>query len=156
MVRSKGEIKMPKIGHVHLKVSDLEESMRFYTGIFKLKISERVENFVFLSFGKEHHDLALQEHKNAQRPSENMTGLYHFAVELENLKELAKIYFRLRKSRIECSPVEHGISKAIYLEDPDGNGIEIYVDTRKQSGKKKWHGMSRFISEEEFNGYAKN
>ncbi len=140
--------KMPKIGHVHLKVSNLKKSEEFYTKVFKLKIAERMANYIFLTFGKEHHDLALQEHKNAKKPEEDSAGLYHFAIELNNLKELADIYFKLKKMSIQFSPIDHGISKAIYLSDPDGNGIEIYVDTRNE--KKDWEGMSRFIQEEEF------
>ena len=139
---------MPKIGHVHLKVSDLKKAEEFYTKIFGLKVTERVANYLFLTFGKEHHDLALQGHKNARHPSQDMTGLYHFAVELENLKQLAGIYFKLKKLNIDFTPVDHGISKTIYLADPDGNGIEVYVDARKE--RKKWDGMSKFIQEGEF------
>lgn len=139
---------MPKIGHVHLKVSDLRKAEGFYTKVFGFKVSERVANYLFLTFGKEHHDLALQEHKNAKHPSEDMTGLYHFAVELENLKQLANIYFRLKKHNINFSPIDHGISKTIYFSDPDGNGIEVYIDTRNE--RKKWSGMSSFIPEEDF------
>ena len=139
---------MPKIGHVHLKVSDLKKTEEFYTRVFGLKVSERVENYLFLTFGKEHHDLALQEIRNAEHPPEDMTGLYHFAVEFDNMKELAEIYFRLKKHKVPFSPVDHGISKTIYFSDPDGNGIECYVDTRK--GRKEWRGMSALITEEEF------
>jgi len=139
---------MPKIGHVHLKVSNLKKAEEFYTNIFGFKVSERVENYLFLTFGKEHHDLALQEYKNAKKPSENMTGLYHFAVELENLRQLADIYFKLKKHNIKFSPIDHGISKTIYFSDPDENGIEVYIDARKE--RKKWNGMSSFIKEEEF------
>ena len=139
---------MPKIGHVHLKVSDLKKAEEFYTKIFGLKVTERVANYLFLTFGKEHHDLALQEHKNARHPSWYMTGLYHFAVELENLKQLAGIYFKLKKLKIDFAPVDHGISKTIYFSDPDENGIEVYVDTRKE--RKKWDGMSAFIKEDDF------
>lgn len=139
--------KMPKIGHVHLKVSDLKRAEDFYIKVFGFKVAEEMKNYLFLTFGKEHHDLALQEHKNAKQPADDMTGLYHFAVELESLNQLAKIYFKLKKLRIHFSPIDHGISKTIYLSDPDGNGIEIYVDTRKE--RKKWQGMSSFIKEEE-------
>ena len=144
---------MPKIGHVHLKVADLKKSEEFYTKIFNLKVSERVVNYLFLTFGKEHHDLALQEHKNAKQPSEGMTGLYHFAVEMESLKQLADIYFKLKKLKIDFTPVDHGISKTIYFADPDGNGIEVYVDTRHE--RKQWHGMSSFIREETFKKWLK-
>jgi len=139
---------MQKIGHVHLKVSSLKKSENFYTKIFGLKITERVASYVFMTFGKKHHDLALQEHKNAEKPHEDAVGLYHFAIELDNLKELAEIYFKLKKLNVQFSPIDHGISKAIYLSDPDGIGIEVYTDTRNE--KKDWEGMSRFIQEEEF------
>lgn len=139
---------MPKIGHVHLKVSDIKSSEEFYIKIFGLKVSERIGDFIFLTFGKEHHDLALQEHKNAGHPSENMTGLYHFAVELENLRQLADVYFRLKKFGIKCAPIDHGISKAIYFSDPDNNGIEVYADTRDI--RKKWEGSSSFIEKKDF------
>ena len=139
---------MPKIGHVHLKVSDLNKAEKFYRDIFKLKVTERVQNYLFLTFGQEHHDLALQEIRNAKQPSEDMTGLYHFAVELENLKRLAETYFKLKKLKIHFTPIDHGISKAIYFSDIDGNMIECYVDTRKE--KKDWNGMSSFIKQEEF------
>lgn len=139
---------MPKIGHVHLKVSNLNRAEEFYTKVFGLKVTERVANYLFLTFGGKHHDLALQEHRNAKHPSDNMTGLYHFAVELENLRQLAITYFTLKKLHIRFTPIDHGISKTIYLSDPDENGIEVYVDTRKE--RKNWHGMSAFIEEEEF------
>ena len=144
---------MPKIGHVHIKVSNLKKSEEFYAKIFGLKISEKVGNYLFLTFGKEHHDLALQEIKGAEHPSENMVGLYHFAVEFENLKGLAKIYFKLKKENVEFTPIDHGISKTIYLADPDGNGIEVYVDTRKE--RKEWHGMSVLIREIQFEKWLK-
>lgn len=144
-------LKMPKIGHVHLKVSDLKKAEGFYEAIFGLKVSERVGNYLFLTFGKEHHDLALQEIINAEQPSGNMVGLYHFAVEVENMKQLADIYLKLKKLKISFTPIDHGISKTIYFADPDGNGIEVYVDTRQK--RKKWRGKSTLISEKEFTRY---
>ena len=144
---------MPRIGHVHIKVSNLKKSEEFYMKIFSLKISERVGNYLFLSFGKGHHDLALQEVPNAEQPTENMTGLYHFAIEVDNLGQLADIYFKLKKRKIQMSPVDHGISKTVYFSDPDGNGIEVYVDTRKE--RKEWHGMSVLIREEQFEKWLK-
>lgn len=144
-------INLPKIGHVHIKVSNLKKAEEFYIKIFGFKVSERVGGYLFLTFGKEHHDLALQETKNAKRPSDNMTGLYHFAIKLENLEQLANIYLKLKKYNVRCTPIDHGISKAIYFSDSDGNGIEVYVDTRQV--KKKWQGVSTLISEEEFVKY---
>ena len=142
---------MPKIGHVHLKVSNLKKAEEYYTKLLGFKISEQVENYSFLTFGKEHHDLALQEIRNAKPPEENSVGLYHFAVELQNFKQLADIYFKLKKHKIQISPVDHGISKSIYIEDPDMNSIEIYVDTREN--RKRWGGMSSIIPKEDFLKY---
>ncbi len=102
---------MPKIGHVHIKVSNLKKSEEFYIKIFGFKVSERASNYLFLTFGKEHHDLALQEISNAEYPSDNMVGLYHFAIELENLKQLANIYFKLKKLKIPFSPLPGLISR---------------------------------------------
>ena len=146
-------INLLKIGHVHIKVLNLKKAEEFYIKIFEFKISERAGDYLFLTFGKEHHDLALQEIKNAKRPSDNMTGLYHFAIELDNLKQLANIYLKLKKYNVKCTPINHGISKSIYFSDPDGNGIEVYVDTRQV--KKKWQGVSTLISKEEFTKYKK-
>ena len=137
------------IGHVHLKVSDLGKSEKFYRNIFGFKIAEQAGNYIFLTFGKKHHDLALQGIGNdALKPTENTLGLYHFAIEAKNMKELAKLYFKLKEEKINFSPVDHGISKTLYFSDPDGNGIEVYVDTTKT--RKKWQGFSSIIPEEEF------
>ena len=135
------------IGHVHLKVSDLKKAEHFYTKILNFKVSERASNYLFLTLGKKHHDLALQEIKNAEKPSENAVGLYHFAIEAKSFKELANLYFKLKNNGIAVSPIDHGISKTLYFSDPDGNGIEVYVDTRDI--RKKWKGLSSIIPEPE-------
>jgi len=142
--------KLLGIGHVHLKVSDLKEAEEFYIKLLGFKVNERVNGYTFLTLGKKHHDLALQEIVNAKKPSQDTVGLYHFAIEAENIKELAKLYFKLNKEKIKVSPIDHGISKALYFSDPDGNGIEVYVDTRKN--RKEWNGFTEVISE----GYFKN
>lgn len=134
------------IGHVHLKVSDLKKAENFYIGIFGFKVAEHAGNYTFLTFGKKHHDLALQEVKNTKKPAENSVGLYHFAIEAKNMQEFAGLYFKLKNNGIEASPIDHGISKAIYFSDPDGNGIEVYVDTTQL--RKKWQGFSSIIPEE--------
>ncbi len=141
---------MPKLGHVHIKVSDLDEAAEFYTGLFGLKVVEKVGNsYAFLSFGKSHHDIALQNvGSGARKPGERDIGLYHFAIEMESEKELAEVYFKLEKEGVECSPVDHGISKSIYLEDLDGNGIEVYVDTRSKGNE--WGGNNRPLDFEKY------
>ena len=147
---------MPKllnIGHVHLKVSDLKKAEEFYTKLLGFKVNERANGYIFLTLGKRHHDLALQEIENAKKPTENTVGLYHFAIEAKNIKELAKLYFKLKKEKIDVSPIDHGISKTLYFSDPDGNGIEVYVDTREI--RKRWEGFTEVISEDYFNNIIK-
>ena len=141
------------IGHVHLKVSDLKKAEEFYTKLLDFKVTERIGNYVFLTLGKKHHDLALQEIVDAEKPNENTIGLYHFAIESKSLKELAKLHFKLKNNGIEVSPIDHGISKTLYFSDPDGNGIEVYVDTRNI--RKKWKGLSKIIPEKELRSWTK-
>lgn len=131
-----------KLGHVHIKVSELERAEKFYTNLLELKVTERVGNhYIFLTFGKAHHDLALQNvGPDAPVPPEHSTGLYHVAYEVDNIEELKKLYKKLTQAGIPMSPVDHGISKAIYFSDPDGNGIEVYVDSRHR--RRKWQGKS--------------
>ena len=141
---------MPKllnIGHVHLKVSDLKKAEEFYTKLLGFKVNERANGYIFLTLGKRHHDLALQEIENAKKPTEDTIGLYHFAIEAKNIRELAKLYFKLKQEDVNVSPIDHGISKALYFSDPDGNGIEVYVDTRHI--RKNWKGLSKLIPEYE-------
>ncbi|MFD1640862.1 VOC family protein [Halohasta litorea] len=132
------------LGHVHLKVTDLDRAVEFYTGLLDLAVTERHANFAFLSFGDHHHDLALQAHKGASSPPPQSTGLYHVAFELDSLAAVGDAYEWLADREITVSPVDHGISKAIYFDDPDGNGVELYVDTRETEDG-RWNGEnSRF------------
>lgn len=129
------------IGHVHLKVRDLKRAEKFYTELLGFHVSERVGRYLFLTCSDRHHDLALQEiGRDAEVPPDHAVGLYHFAVELEGLDDLAEAYVRLQKAGVDFSPVDHGISQSLYFSDPDGNGIELYVDTRQV--RKEWRGIS--------------
>ncbi len=141
---------MPKLGHVHIKVGDLDEAVEFYTKMFGLKITEKIGNsYAFLSFGKSHHEIALQNvGKGAGKPADRDIGLYHLAIEVESEKELADAYFKLEKAGVDCSPVDHGISKSVYLEDPSGNGIEVYVDTRSKGNE--WGGRNKPLDFEKY------
>lgn len=120
------------IGHVHLKVSDLERSIGFYTEILGFEITTRMgNNAAFLSAGGYHHHIGLNtwESMGGKAPAAGTTGLYHFAILMPDRKAFAKSI----KSLIDHNwPIEgvadHGVSEAVYLRDPDGNGIEIYVD----------------------------
>ncbi len=132
------------LGHVHLKVKDVERATAFYTNVFGLKVAERVGNYVFLSFGQRyHHDLAIHEvPADAAVPGLKDVGLYHFALEVADIRQLALLYRKLKQLNVAVKPVDHGISKVIYFSDPDGNGIEVYVDTRSETGQQEWQGKS--------------
>jgi catechol 2,3-dioxygenase len=121
-----------KIGHIHLKVADLDRSLKFYTGVLGFEITTRYGNSaVFLSAGGYHHHIGLNtwESKGATAPPKGHTGLYHFAILLPDRMALARAFKRLNDHNwpIEGA-ADHGVSEAIYLRDPDENGIELYTD----------------------------
>lgn len=130
------------IGHVHLKVTDLDRAVAFYSEFAGLEMTERVgDRFAFLSAGEKHHDLALQQvDSGACVPREDGVGLYHVAFELHDRATLHAAYQALSAAGHPVSPVDHGISEAIYFRDPDGNGVELYVDTRHR--RNRWEGVS--------------
>jgi catechol 2,3-dioxygenase len=136
-------IDLQMVGHVHLKVADLKRSVKFYTEVLGFRVTERVANFVFLTISNRHHDLALQEvGTHAPRPAPHAIGLFHFAFELSDLAALAAAYVKLREAQVQITgAVDYGISKTLYFSDPDGNGIELYVDTRHE--RPKWGGISQ-------------
>ncbi|MBP9854486.1 MAG: VOC family protein [Candidatus Omnitrophica bacterium] len=132
------------IGHVHLKVSDLERSLQFYTEVLGFDLTTRMgKSAAFLSAGGYHHHIGLNtwESKDGQPPPPNSTGLYHFAILMPNRQELAKAVKRLLDYKWPIDgAADHGVSEAIYLRDPDGNGIEIYADRPKNEWPKNADG----------------
>jgi catechol 2,3-dioxygenase len=139
----------PHLGHVHLKVRDLERAVAFYTDVFGLAVTERAGRFAFLSFGDHHHDVALQEiaatapdDDPAVVPASAAVGLYHAAFEVDDEAALRAVYETLQERGVDVSPVDHRISKALYFEDSSGNGLEAYVDTR-ESADEQWEGTNR-------------
>lgn len=126
------------IGHIHLKVSNLERSVKFYTEILGFEVTTRIgTQAAFLSTGGYHHQIGLNtwQSANGSPPPPNSTGLYHFAILVSSRKELARSLKRLIDHKWPIDGVaDHGVSEAIYLSDPDGNGIEIYADRPKS----KW------------------
>jgi catechol 2,3-dioxygenase len=143
------------LGHVHLKVSDLNRAEEFYTKMLGLKVTERVDDeFIFLTLGTHHHDVALMNvGKNAPRPPARGTGLFHFAFEVATTKDFAAFYKRLKEAGIIPTTVDYGISKAMYIPDPDHNIIEIYVDTREE--RRMWQGRTELLQEEKILSYLK-
>ncbi len=120
------------IGHVHLKVADLDRSLKFYRDVLGFSVTQRYgSQAVFLSFGGYHHHLGLNTWESAggQPPPRGTTGLYHVAILFQNRVELAAAVGRVIAAGLPLDgAADHGVSEAIYLRDPDGNGIELYWD----------------------------
>lgn len=141
------------IGHVHLKVRDLDSSVAFYRKVLGLQVTERVGSaFAFLSGSDAHHELALQGvDAVATSPPPGAVGLYHTAWEVPDARAFALAYRRLVDSGVPVEAVDHGISWALYFQDLDGNGVEIYLDRRQEpSGSAEWRGKTRRLSPREF------
>ncbi len=140
-----------KIGHAHLKVRNLEHSIDFYTRFLGLRVTEVVgSSYAFLTAGTYHHEIALQDvGPNAPHPLANATGLYHVAFEVPDKRSFARAYQALTSAGIPVASVDHYISWAMYFDDPDGNGLEIYWDTRNQSGRRPlWRGENAPLADE--------
>jgi len=122
----------PRIGHVHLTVSDLERSVAFYRDVLGFEVTTRYgRDAAFLSFGGYHHHLGLNTWagRGAPRPAPGSTGLYHFAVLFPDRAALATAVRRVAAHQVPLEgAADHGVSEAVYLRDPDGNGVELYRD----------------------------
>ncbi|MBA2745399.1 MAG: VOC family protein [Flavisolibacter sp.] len=128
---------LTKIGHVHLKVADLKRSIDFYTGVLGFEITQFFgDSAVFVSAGGYHHHIGLNTwySKNAPPAPEHTAGLFHVAILYSERKELAAIVKRLSDHDYPLTGAsDHGVSEAVYLNDPDGNGLELYWDKPKDS-----------------------
>ena len=120
------------IGHVHLKVADLERALGFYVGVLGFELQQRMgDGAAFISAGGYHHHIGLNtwESLGGGRPPSGSTGLYHTAIRYPDRAALADALRRVVEARIPLSGAsDHGVSEAIYLDDPDGNGVELYRD----------------------------
>jgi catechol 2,3-dioxygenase len=125
-----------RIGHVHLKVSDIEKALKFYRDLLGFEVNQYYgDNAVFISAGGYHHHIGLNtwQSKNGPRPPRNATGLFHTAILYPERKDLAIALRRLIEANYPLTgSADHGVSHAIYLDDPDGNGVELYWDKPKE------------------------
>lgn len=130
-----------QIGHVHLKVSDLQRSLDFYCGLLGFElVTTYGKDAAFISAGGYHHHIGLNTwfSKNAAPPAINSTGLFHTAILYPTRKDLAEILQRLIKENYPLTGAsDHGVSEAIYLNDPDQNGVELYWDKPKEKWPQK-------------------
>jgi catechol 2,3-dioxygenase len=121
-----------RIGHVHLTVSDLDRALAFYRDALGFEVTARYgKDAVFLSAGGYHHHIGLNTWagRGAPRPPQGTTGLYHFAVLYPDRGALARAIRRLLDHGVQLEGAsDHGVSEAVYLRDPDGNGVELYRD----------------------------
>jgi catechol 2,3-dioxygenase len=124
-----------RIGHVHLKVSSLERSLDFYVGLLGFELTTTYgDQAAFISAGGYHHHIGLNTWHSKGAPSApvNGVGLYHTAILYPTRKDLATIYDRLWKANYPLTGAsDHGVSEALYLNDPDNNGVELYWDRPK-------------------------
>lgn len=127
-----------KIGHVHLKVSDLDKALAFYQGLLGFELVQKYgTQAAFISAGGYHHHIGLNTwHSKGAKPAlQQAPGLYHTAILYPTRKDLAAILQRLIDAKYPLTGAsDHGVSEALYLDDPDGNGVELYWDKPKE----KW------------------
>ena len=122
------------IGHIHLKVSDLGRAIQFYREVLGFELIDDFGSAAFLSAGGYHHHIGLNTWDSHNgRPPSGHTGLYHAAILYPSRVELAKALQRLISHQYPIiGASDHGVSEAIYLEDPDGNGLELYWDRPRE------------------------
>ena len=128
------------IGHVHLKVSDIDRALGFYRDVLGFDVTKRMgDQAAFLSAGGYHHHLGLNtwESRGGSPPPAGTTGLYHVAIRYPDRATLADALRRVVEAGIPISGAsDHGVSEAIHLHDPDGNGIELYRDRPREEWPK--------------------
>jgi catechol 2,3-dioxygenase len=121
-----------RIGHVHLKVADLDRALRFYCGVLGFELKQRYgQQAAFIAAGGYHHHIGLNtwESRNGPAPAPGTTGLYHVAILYPARAALADALRRLIAANVALDGAsDHGVSEALYLRDPDGNGVELYRD----------------------------
>mgnify|MGYP000933072899 CR=1 FL=1 len=136
----------PIIGHVHLKVSDLERSIAFYRDVLGYELQQRYGGqAAFLSHGGYHHHIGLNtwQSRGGTPPPPRSTGLFHFAILYPDRRSLAVAIKRVLNHGISLDgAADHGVSEAVYFRDPDENGIELYVDRPADQWPRDFEGVA--------------
>ena len=138
------------IGHVHLRVADIDRALAFYHGVLGFEITGRMPGAAFVSAGGYHHHIGLNtwESKGGSPPPRGHTGLYHVAIRYPTRRALADAVRRLAEARVLLEGAsDHGVSEALYLHDPDGNGLELYWDKPKEQWPRDTSGAVAMVSD---------
>ena len=140
-----------RIGHVHLKVADLDRALAFYRDVLGFELTQRYgRQAAFLSAGGYHHHIGLNtwESQGGSPPHPGSTGLYHVAIVYPTRAELADALRRLIQAGISLEGAsDHGVSEALYLRDPDGNGVELYWDRPESQWPRTPNGELEMVTE---------
>ncbi len=133
-----------RIGHVHLKVADIDRALAFYCGILGFELTQRIgAQAAFISAGGYHHHIGLNtwESRGGSPPAPGTTGLYHLAILYPTRRQLADALRRLIEAGIPLEGAsDHGVSEALYLRDPDDNGVELYWDRPQEQWPRSANG----------------
>ena len=138
-----------RIGHTHLKVADLERSLRFWHDVLGFEVIQRLPGVAFLAAGDYHHHLGLNtwESRGGTPPPPGTTGLYHVAILYPDRAALADALRRLIAAGIPLDgAADHGVSEALYLRDPDDNGVELYRDRPREEWPRAADGSLRMFT----------
>lgn len=138
-----------RIGHVHLKVADLQRALDFYCGVLGFTVTTTYPGAAFISAGGYHHHIGLNtwESKGGSPPPPGATGLFHTAILYPTRAALADALHRLIVARIPLDGAsDHGVSEALYLRDPDQNGVELYWDRPKEQWPQKPDGSLKMFT----------
>jgi catechol 2,3-dioxygenase len=140
-----------RIGHVHLKVSDIARSLQFYCDLLGFEVQQVYgDNAAFISAGGYHHHIGLNTwvSKNGSPPPRNCTGLFHTAIVYPTRKDLAVILKRVLDAGYQLTGAsDHGVSQAIYVDDPDKNGVELYWDRPVSEWPREENGNLRMTTD---------
>jgi len=139
-----------RIGHVHLKVADLERSLGFYRDVLGFEVTTQRPGAVFMSAGGYHHHLAINtwESRGGQPPAPGTTGLFHTAILYPTRRLLADALRRVIEAKIPLDGAsDHGVSEALYLRDPDENGVELYWDRPREQWPRNKGGEIVMVTE---------